>query len=1263
MSGGPEHIYRNPRIQPKADAIARQSFTTELPTRSAMKPMTQKKPYAANVDDLLLYATANCVKAFENIQVQCRDSGKKFFDRSFYFGDRNAMYPNGSPNDCTVSEPTAAKRLHDLFPTAPLFSDASEASDITQGAVGDCFFIGAVSALASSTAQHLNPVGRLFAASDAALGMYGVLFFKNSGFEWVIVDDFIAVDVQGKPLYAAANENELWPMILEKAYAKMHYCWDSIDGGWEREALADMTGGKEFQVNLTVEKKITFDLFRQWVDNPLIVLGCAVGQQVQEVGGAGRAGESGAVYGLFKGHAYSVIGAAQCSDGKGFLRVRNPWGNECEWTGDYSDRSTTWKTHPLHAKELNPEAKDDGAFWICWEDFKKYFTDVDVCEFYDRSTLVVTQYGRSSFTSGAAQTFIVNIKVKDATSNARIPTVVTLGQEDPKAQPDHKLAKSGQYATMKMRTQPLSREPSSMDDIKNCVQGVYTEAKRGATRQVDDESDLRPGWYAITVNITNAREGLGYFVRLFAPVACEVAMYRMDDKAGTVVSIGQIVSTVDPAVAAADVAGRNAGKGNVGPAPPVAPTPAPVVPTPAAVQPSPTPAVQPIPTPAPAAVVLPAIVEERVVRGNGPEHIYRQPKCTPDLMSLVNKYVTFNEATASLIRPMRIRTGEASTVGMQLEVAARACQAQVRKIVTLCESSQCQFIDKTFYYSERRNLYPNGSPEDCTVTEPNKVKRLSELYPDAPLFGNRSDANDIDQGSIGDCFFIGAVSALASCTAQHLDPLRRLFPAYDTKWGVFGVCFFKNGGWEWTIVDDYIAIDPESGAPLYANATEKELWPMVVEKAYAKIHTCWDTIDGGWGREALADMTGGTESAFSFSTHPMAWSEFKHLVDNPLTVICCAVSPNMADQGGSGRAGEAGTVFGLFKGHAYSVIQSKECSDGTGFVRVRNPWGNSAEWKGPFGDNDKAWKQFPDYFKQVNPNFAYDGCFWMKFDDFKKYFTEIDIVTYFDPSYEVVTVFGTNAADLTPQQTYVLNVDSDDGQPVHTVITLGQEDPKLSADHNNAKNGKYSLLRFSLYKLTRQPTSFDDLKNCLGEKVVAPTVYNRQVDNSFTLAPGLYSAVPKLTKGSPSVGYYVRAFCPPNAQLKMYRMDKPADVFSTGLLAAGATGNATKMLKGTVRRVVAPQGAATGADDDLPSGFTVTFDKSGGIDKASATAFELADPWHRGAIDRRMAEQAFAQLLMNSDLGVAFSNAAAQSPQLDTRAFNALVKDVLTGSA
>jgi hypothetical protein len=95
--------------------------------------------------------------------------------------------------------------------------------------------------------------------------------------------------------------------------------------------------------------------------------------------------------GLVAGHAYSVISAVEVTErgpggmpkagGKTFklMQLRNPWGT-FEWKGKWSDKSSTWKKHPSIAKQLKFTAEDDGAFWMTFDDFKKTYTRINICD-------------------------------------------------------------------------------------------------------------------------------------------------------------------------------------------------------------------------------------------------------------------------------------------------------------------------------------------------------------------------------------------------------------------------------------------------------------------------------------------------------------------------------------------------------------------------------------------------------------------------------------------------------------------------------------------------------------------------------------------------------------------------------------------------------------------------------------------------------------------------------------------------------------------
>ena len=61
--------------------------------------------------------------------------------------------------------------------------------------------------------------------------------------EWqhVVIDDFIPVKNKA-PSYSRANGDELWVLLLEKAYAKAYGSYEIIEGGNPAIALRDLTG-------------------------------------------------------------------------------------------------------------------------------------------------------------------------------------------------------------------------------------------------------------------------------------------------------------------------------------------------------------------------------------------------------------------------------------------------------------------------------------------------------------------------------------------------------------------------------------------------------------------------------------------------------------------------------------------------------------------------------------------------------------------------------------------------------------------------------------------------------------------------------------------------------------------------------------------------------------------------------------------------------------------------------------------------------------
>lgn len=555
-----------------------------------------------------------------------------------------------------------------------------------------------------------------------------------------------------------------------------------------------------------------------------------------------------------------------------------------------------------------------------------------------------------------------------------------------------------------------------------------------------------------------------------------------------------------------------------------------------------------------------------------PTYTLKDPTIKPSSVDLRRETVC-PKVTRSEIEALCERQDSACLFSDLFNKAAAECKAAVDAIIKECQAKKTKFFDTSFYFDKRDVLYPEGSPADCTVGEPKGAKRLTDLFPKCQLFVDGASADDILQGGVGDCFLIGAVSATAANNRQSIE---RLFPSYSIEYGVHGVVFYKDGGWEWVIVDDFIATNQgRSGSsyPLYAApGTPSEIWPCILEKAYAKLHFNWDMIDGGWAREAIVDLTGGADYMVDLYRKDagMTFKKFCEIVNDECTIVGCAVGDHVADSDAVGNAGEAGAVFGLFKGHQYGVLDAKECSDGVGFVKARNPWGQS-EWTGPYSDGAKEWKQFPLHMKELKPVFGDDGDFWMRWEDFKKYMTQVDVVNIFPDNAEVLTMYGKSTPDITDDNTFLLQVVAPEldlyksqsqsacktmpGGSLFAIIA-SQDDPKTkynSSSHDRQKSTPYGVMRMAVNKLRQVPQSSTDVGNCRDRKVGEVQLRERSgMSASGELEPGLYAITVTVEpsigpKGKEDkIGYFVRVVGPSGFTYSLCRFTDTDKILTFG---------------------------------------------------------------------------------------------------------------------
>jgi calpain-15 len=301
-----------------------------------------------------------------------RTTGKKFTDETF-LPVRSSLIKNWSSADHSTQRSWRYfnwKRISEIYEQQIKVFDVIEPNDIQQGAIGNCYFLSALAALA----EFPTRIQRLFDTQEyEAAGVYAVYMCDVGEIKAYVVDDYFPISTLGKPAFSGPKvergTSELWVVLLEKAWAKRFGCYYAISEGVTNDVLRDFTGAPCEDIPTHVEEL--------W---SVLVLADAKKFIITASSGEGSAA---AELGLINLHAYSVIRVDEVPYQDGFARVlqiRNPWGGT-EWTGDWSDASALW-TDELK-KQLGWTAENDGTFWMNLEDFKKYFTTATICAAQD----------------------------------------------------------------------------------------------------------------------------------------------------------------------------------------------------------------------------------------------------------------------------------------------------------------------------------------------------------------------------------------------------------------------------------------------------------------------------------------------------------------------------------------------------------------------------------------------------------------------------------------------------------------------------------------------------------------------------------------------------------------------------------------------------------------------------------------------------------------------------------------------------------------
>ena len=308
------------------------------------------------------------------------------------------------------------------------------------------------------------------------------------------------------------------------------------------------------------------------------------------------------------------------------------------------------------------------------------------------------------------------------------------------------------------------------------------------------------------------------------------------------------------------------------------------------------------------------------------------------------------------------------------------------------------------------------------------------------------DPSDIFQGSVGDCWLLSGISAVAEFDGAIKKLFRKTPNLFnmpmDNRDGtiatgnMYTVTLWDLATWKEVdiVIDERLPAHYNGSGDLLAGkpSEDGELWACYLEKALAVLCGGWDNLVGGQCTHAWSLLTGCREQ-YTMRRNPATgkWrcfgkqnpktKEWAPLANSPKQCSKTIWRVDWPEVGGGGSrdvelddeelflrlfawdqvnyivgAGTPGSsdknmTGGMVDNHAYTVIESVDNVAGTDIdlIKVRNPWGNGEIEDGEFDDDGPGWDRYPQIKRELNPVMADDGIFWVTKKEFFELFETI----------------------------------------------------------------------------------------------------------------------------------------------------------------------------------------------------------------------------------------------------------------------------------
>ena len=374
-----------------------------------------------------------------------------------------------------------------IFRETPKMKD-----DIVQGELGNNNFLSVLIALLQSDKSLIkNIINPEAKASDNAFE--SSIFIHGEPVK-VIIDDQFPVLSTNKLAFCGINDysGNIWPIIIEKVWAKCNKTYENIISGNVTECLEFLNPAPvdTFSHN-DEDNNCLLDYIKSALDNKYIVLADTNINENKNV-------EKLANLGLITNHAYQIIDTATVQNPNGddiqLLKLKNLLGTN-EWCGDWSDNSLKWTQEAID--HINLEKKEDGIFWMSFNDYLQFYSYTHICH----------------LNPAYNYNFIKNKVYKQRVPNPYNLTKIVVNK-DGKGYFVANLKSTKIY--QRLKNNPNFENPS-------CSMEVFMDGKNGELIYIGNDfgkkdrlyvkcDDLKKGNYYVSISFTNKEENKDFSV-------------------------------------------------------------------------------------------------------------------------------------------------------------------------------------------------------------------------------------------------------------------------------------------------------------------------------------------------------------------------------------------------------------------------------------------------------------------------------------------------------------------------------------------------------------------------------------------------------------------------------------------------------------------------------------------------------------------------------------------------------------------------------